>query len=317
MKYKFNAFIASALLFTILSIATTTSVHAAWWKPTTWKIFNKQKKTLIQKTASSTQENPLSCNGSKYKKCPEEQIFICPANGEDAFCEKNKPDEIKAPKTKEPSATAPAPKPTKSETVSPPVTKNSDSAKSATKTCLDGKTVSANDYCTKVCANGEVVVETLTCLAAPQNLPIPSVSSKPKISSLSVNWVNGSQSNAEYKLTNNSSDLITISGIRLKVNNYPEISNHEFTSDSFIKGDIGNTHSEKVSLLLDNYIELKFENPFTLMPFSSENLNFLMFTTNLNPCQSIRFELSEIKILTVNINTEGLPISNILQRPCN
>lgn len=97
----------------ILTLVLPISVYASWWNPTTWKIFVKQDKQIVQKTqevgtvkqsdpvAVQVESNLLSCNGSKYNKCPEGQTFVCPTSGEDAFCDKIKTEEVKTPKTKE------------------------------------------------------------------------------------------------------------------------------------------------------------------------------------------------------------------------
>jgi hypothetical protein len=88
----------------------TSSAFASWWNPTSWKIFTRKNNPVMQNVSvASTSENLLlSCNGSKYNRCQEGQIFVCPTNGEDAFCEKGKSDEIKTPKTKGTSIISPA-----------------------------------------------------------------------------------------------------------------------------------------------------------------------------------------------------------------
>lgn len=97
-------------IISIFIFGTTSSVFASWWNPLSWNVFRGQNKIESSKTVTSepvikkeTQEvdNLLSCNGSKYNKCPEGQTFTCPTNGEDAFCDKNKVDEIKTPKLKQ------------------------------------------------------------------------------------------------------------------------------------------------------------------------------------------------------------------------
>lgn len=101
---KVLSFLTLALLFPV-------SVYASWWNPTTWKIFTRQDKQVVQKLQESNnatqldqvtlESTLLSCNGSKYNKCPEGQTFVCPISGEDAFCDKIKTEEVKTPKTKE------------------------------------------------------------------------------------------------------------------------------------------------------------------------------------------------------------------------
>ncbi len=98
----------------ILTLVLPISVYASWWNPTTWKIFVKQDKQIVQKTqevgtvkqsdpvAVQVESNLLSCNGSKYNKCPEGQTFVCPTSGGEAFCDKIKiTEEVKTPKSKE------------------------------------------------------------------------------------------------------------------------------------------------------------------------------------------------------------------------
>jgi hypothetical protein len=102
-----------AVFMSVLVVGISSTAFASWWNPVTWRIFKKESKVVIQEssniiTVSTTTFNELTkdssffCNGSRYKKCPEGQSLVCPINGEDAFCEKRKIDEIKTPKTKEP-----------------------------------------------------------------------------------------------------------------------------------------------------------------------------------------------------------------------
>lgn len=99
-------------LISIVSVGMTSSVFASWWNPTSWKIFkresgvaNQERKGVVNVSTTTfnelTKDSFTFCNGSKYKKCPEGQSFVCPTNGEDAYCEKGKSDEIKTPKTKD------------------------------------------------------------------------------------------------------------------------------------------------------------------------------------------------------------------------
>ena len=104
-------------IVSILFVGLSSSVSASWWNPTTWRIFKKESKTIVQQKTETenvisvstttfeklTENSYLSCNGSKYKKCPEGQVFTCPTNGDEAFCEKDKSNEIKTPKIKEPT----------------------------------------------------------------------------------------------------------------------------------------------------------------------------------------------------------------------
>ncbi len=116
-------------LISIVSVGMTSSVFASWWNPTTWKVFKRESKAVVQQkveekvsitatTSSEAEASLLLCNGSKYNKCPEGQNFVCPTSGEDAFCEKGKADEVKTPKIKETSIVSPViTKTTKTETV--------------------------------------------------------------------------------------------------------------------------------------------------------------------------------------------------------
>jgi hypothetical protein len=112
------------ILTAILTVGATNSVFAAWWNPLTWKVFTKRSNTVTQNVVSTTTvENLLSCNGSKYRVCVEGQTFVCPTDGQDAYCEKNKTDEIKTPKTKDTPISIPVTtKAIKSETVQKPKT---------------------------------------------------------------------------------------------------------------------------------------------------------------------------------------------------
>lgn len=89
----------------IIIASTTSSVFASWWNPTTWKIFNKQTKIQEQvKMATSSSTNQIIlCNGSKYKSCTSGQNFICPTNGLEGYCEKVEDLGIKTPIVKEPN----------------------------------------------------------------------------------------------------------------------------------------------------------------------------------------------------------------------
>ncbi len=91
-------------IISIVSVGMTSSVLAAWWNPFSWKLFSKKGDIVTQNvsvTATTSQESFSWCNGSKYKKCSEGETFICPTNGEEAFCEKSKNDEIKTPMVKD------------------------------------------------------------------------------------------------------------------------------------------------------------------------------------------------------------------------
>lgn len=101
------------VLASVLSISLTSSVFASWWNPTTWRVFSKEKKIIVpqkevSEVAASTESTLLVCNGSKYSKCLENQKFICPDSGEDAYCETKKVEEIKTPKTKQVVIVSPA-----------------------------------------------------------------------------------------------------------------------------------------------------------------------------------------------------------------
>jgi len=98
------------VLTSILSISMTSSVFASWWNPTTWKVFTRKSNPAVQNVSvATTSENLLlSCNGSKYNKCLDGQIFTCPSSGEDAYCETKKVEEIKTPKTKQAIIVSPA-----------------------------------------------------------------------------------------------------------------------------------------------------------------------------------------------------------------
>lgn len=143
VELRYMKTLKTIALVSIISIGMTSSVFASWWNPTTWKIFKRENKVVTQPKieenvvlASTTtpvkaeESNLLLCNGSKYNKCPEGQNFICPTNGEDAFCEKGKSNDVKTPKTKEDAVIVPAtsktvkvviPQKPKTETVTPAV----------------------------------------------------------------------------------------------------------------------------------------------------------------------------------------------------
>lgn len=90
-------------LISIVSVGMSSSVFAAWWNPFSWKVFSKKNgQVAVQQNIATTtpQEEFLTCNGSKYKKCPTGEVFSCPTNAGEAFCEKNNSEEIKTPKTK-------------------------------------------------------------------------------------------------------------------------------------------------------------------------------------------------------------------------
>lgn len=105
---KTTKFIVLSLAITI---GLTNSVFASWWNPTTWKIFRKENKLVVQQkveekvavtatTSSIDESDLLFCNGSKYSKCSTGQTFICPTNGEEGFCQKDDSGNIKIPKVK-------------------------------------------------------------------------------------------------------------------------------------------------------------------------------------------------------------------------
>ncbi len=123
VELKYMKILKTIAFISIVSVGMTTSVFASWWNPFSWNMFKKQNKVVVEEkvvensaqtytapTSTIIQNEPnfLICNGSKYNKCLEGQNFICPTNGEDAFCEKIKDDEIKTPKTKETSIVKPA-----------------------------------------------------------------------------------------------------------------------------------------------------------------------------------------------------------------
>lgn len=187
-----------------------------------------------------------------------------------------------------------------------------------TKTCTGGAVVPVNDYCLKMCPDGETIVETLSCKTAIQKAPeITTQNIQQPVSSMSVSFYNGSQSNAEYQIKNNSANLISISGLKIKIKKYPEASNYQVSLATEIEATINNSRSTKVPVVLDTNLFLKFENPYTLMPYSTDFINILIFTNNLNPCESVNFELSEITLLSNNVTVQGAPIQKLLQRPCN
>lgn len=103
--------VKTAVLVGVLVVCLSSTALASWWNPVTWRVFSKQTQKLNIKPIVSTSsesislnDNLLSCNGSKYKTCPNGQTFTCPTDGKDAFCEKNKVQEIKTPKIKESSS---------------------------------------------------------------------------------------------------------------------------------------------------------------------------------------------------------------------
>ena len=118
----------------MISVGMTSSVFASWWNPTTWKIFSRKSNPVVQNVAiaTTTESTLLSCNGSKYNKCPEGQNFICPTNGEDAYCEKGKSDEVKTPKIKDAPVLTPSTKTVKLETAQKPKTETKAEVKETT-----------------------------------------------------------------------------------------------------------------------------------------------------------------------------------------
>lgn len=111
VKLRYMKILKTIALMSIISASMTSEVFASWWNPTTWKMFRNENKTsIIQKNESpilvststkSAEQEYLSCNGSKYKKCSYGQKFVCPNDGQDGYCDIDKKEEIKTPKAKE------------------------------------------------------------------------------------------------------------------------------------------------------------------------------------------------------------------------
>ncbi|MSU44953.1 hypothetical protein EXS45_02125 [Candidatus Nomurabacteria bacterium] len=116
MKKYYKFFI----ILLVASFIVPQVAFASWWNPFTWNIFSifRKPQTTVQTTVTtnpsvSVEVDILSCNGSKYNKCPVGQVFVCPTDGQDAFCDKDKSKEVKNPKTKEQVISTPTVKITK------------------------------------------------------------------------------------------------------------------------------------------------------------------------------------------------------------
>lgn len=92
------------LFFCLIVFLAPTITYASWWNPFSWKMFSRFSEVKSEvvtniniSTTSPASESVLLCNNQKWNPCPENQKFVCPKDGSEAFCEEKSSD-VQIPK---------------------------------------------------------------------------------------------------------------------------------------------------------------------------------------------------------------------------
>lgn len=154
------------ILYTIIVslLITPTLVFASWWNPFSWFNFSKAKQTSEISITSTDQNDSFSGNVVKVmdKTNPdlEEENAQLKKDLLEAENKKLKKDLANLKSNNNQTVTVP-----KNQTVKNVTTEQKSEVivKPTTKTCLNGSIVSVNDFCIKICPDGEQISETLNC----------------------------------------------------------------------------------------------------------------------------------------------------------
>lgn len=121
---------------------------------------------------------------------------------------------------------------------------------------------------------------------------------------------------AKYKIKNNSSKLVILSGFRMSISMFPQ-QKEEYITNSKFSASIKESVVSSIATPFNRDFNVKFDKPFVLLPYQEEELLISGENFNLNACQSVDLQLIEMNSSTENVKFIGFPDRQILQKPCD
>lgn len=155
------------------------------------------------------------------------------------------------------------------------------------------------------------------CLQIPINNQRPQVLLTPLINA-KLDFVKGRVTNlgnlnALYHIKNDTKDLISIAGIKLRF-----LITKPMTAipQTYVNVGMGESASPNTPILENGTIDLTFNNPFTLLPYSTGKLSLEVNNMggNIGYDASVSIEILSVSTLTANVNVAGLPTQNTIVR---